>query len=180
MWFLPREEGAASIRADPQAFISSFARRIETGLLGDRSSRRCRYLVTRQGSEGLAFRATDWMTAIAVGLNNVELAVSSDRRVRYTIRYLRWARYALLGCGAFGLVFGAFLLMFDIRGYIEQHAASRVPGLSLETNIAIVWTMVFFWGFVWPWILIALHKKPLGRLMERLIAEVEAVSMKGT
>lgn len=34
--------------------------------------------------------------------------------------------------------------------------------------------MVILWGFVWPWLLIALHKKPLRRLIAGLIAEVDA------
>lgn len=119
------------------------------------------------------------MTALNVGLNDVELAVSSDRRVRYTIQYRRWACYALLLCGGLGLVLVTFFVMFDIRGYIARHAESRVPGLSIEQNIAIAWAMAFFWGFAWPWILIALHKRPLRRSMAQLIAEVDAVSMKG-
>lgn len=36
--------------------------------------------------------------------------------------------------------------------------------------------MVVFWGFVWPWILILLHKRPLHSLMARLITEVDAES----
>ena len=168
-----------SIRAEPQAFVSAFARRIETGLLAATSPRRSRYIVTRQGRDGLAFRATDWLTAFAVGLNDVDLAVSADRRVRYTIQYRRWAGYVLLGSAAFLLAFGAFLLLFDIRGYIEQHAASRVPGLSLDQNVAVAWAMAAFWGLVWPWILIAFYKASLRRLMEQLIAEVDAASMTG-
>jgi hypothetical protein len=34
--------------------------------------------------------------------------------------------------------------------------------------------MVLFWGFVWPWLLVALHKRPVRRLLERIIAEVDA------
>src|ERR1700704_1504663 len=134
MWFSPRVEGAVGIRAEPQAFVSAFARRIETGLFAGAPPRRSRYVVTRQGKDGLAFRATDWLTAFTVGLNDVDLAVSSDRRVRYTIQYRRWAGYVLLGGVAFALVFGAFLLMVDIRGYIERNPASRVPGVSLDTD----------------------------------------------
>jgi hypothetical protein len=180
MWFSPRVEGVGSIRAEPQAFVAAFARRIETGLFGVAPSRRSRYVVTRQGRDGLAFRATTWLTAFNVGLNDVELAIFPDRRVRYTIQYRRWAGYALLGGAAFLLLFGTFLLAFDIRSYIERNALSRVPSLSLEANVAIAWAMAFFWGLAWPWILIALHKRPLGRLMERLIAEADAAAMKST
>ena len=178
MWFFPQVEGTCIIRAEPRAFVSAFARRIETGLLRGASPRRCRYLVTRQRDDRLAFRATNWLTAVNVGLNDVELTISPGGRVSYTIQYRRWARYAILLCGGLGLALGAFFLIFDIRAYVERNAGSRIPGLSTGQNVAIAWAMAVFWGFVWPWILIALHKKPVGRRMERLIAEVDAVSMR--
>jgi hypothetical protein len=142
--------GAVSIRAEPLAFVSAFVRRIEIGLLGSTSPRRSRYVVTRQESDGLAFRATDWLTAFDVGLNEVDLAISSDRRVRYTIQYWRWASYALLGGVAFSLVLGGLFLLGDLRDYIERHAFSRVPGLSIDQNVAIAWTMIVFWGLAFP------------------------------
>ncbi len=120
------------------------------------------------------------MTSINVGLNDVVLTVSSNGRANYTIEYRRWAYYVLLLSGGIGLVLIAGFVMFDVRGYIAGHAVSRVPGLSIDQNVVIAWAMVLFWGFVWPWILIALHKKPLCRLMEQLIAEVDAASMRST
>jgi len=68
----------------------------------------------------------------------------------------------------------ASLLLFDIRDYVARHPASAFPGLSLDQNVAIAWVMALFWAFAWPWILIALHKGPLRRLMEHLIAEIDA------
>lgn len=108
----------------------------------------------------------------------MQLAVGPEGRVRYAIRYRRWAAYALAMGAAFALVFGAFLFLFDIRSYIEHNAASRVPGLSTTQNLAIAWAMAVFWGFVFPWIGIALHKGPLRRLMGRLITEVDAAAKK--
>jgi hypothetical protein len=180
MWFFPRVEGTASIRAEPRLFIPAFARRIETGLLPGSSSRRWRYAVTHRGNDGLAFRATNWLTALNVGLNEVELSVSADGHVRYSIRYPRWACYVLLLCGSLGIILTTFLLTYDIRGYINRHVESRVPGLSTEQNIAIAWAIALFWGFVWPWILIAFHKRPLRRLLERLIADVDDASSEPT
>ena len=177
MTTLARTEGAVSIRAGAPAFVSTFARRIETGLLSGAAQRRNRYVVTRRGSDGVSFRATDWLTAFNVGLNDVEITTASDGKVRYTIQYRRWAAYVLLFGVAFALVLGAFPVFFDLRGYIERNAASRVPGLSIDQNVTIFWVMVLFWGFAWPWILIGLHKKPLRRLMESIIAEVDAGSM---
>jgi hypothetical protein len=180
MRFPARTEGVASIRADPRVFVRTFVRRIETGLLGGASPRRNAYVVTRQGSDGLAFRATNWLTAFNVGLNDVELTISPDRRLHYTIQYRRWAYYALLGCGCLGLVLAGFFLILDIREYVERHAASRIQSLSTGQNVAIAWGMVLFWGLVWPWLLIALHKKPLRRLMDQLVAEVDATALNAT
>jgi hypothetical protein len=177
MWFSPRVEGTSSLHAEPRAFVSTFARRIESGLFPRASSRRNRYVVTHQGSDRLAFRATHWLTAVNVGLNDVELTVSSDGRANYTIQYRRWANYALVWSAFIGLLLIASFVLFDIRSYIASHAMSRIPGLSIDQNVVIAWAMAMFWGFVWPWLLIALHKKPLRRLMEQLIAEVDAASM---
>ena len=33
--------------------------------------------------------------------------------------------------------------------------------------------MVLFWGFIWPWLLIAIHKRPLHRLVARIVSEVD-------
>jgi hypothetical protein len=49
-----------------------------------------------------------------------------------------------------------------------------MPGLSIDQNLALAWLMVVFWGFLWPWLLISMHKRPLRRLVTRLIAEVDA------
>src|SRR5947209_7956181 len=100
----------------------------------------------------------DWLTAFNVGLNDVQAAASSDGRVSYTIEYQRWAAYVLVLGATVGIVLMAILLMFDMRGYIARHRASRFPGLSTDQNMAIAWAMAVFWGFIWPWILIALHK----------------------
>jgi hypothetical protein len=90
------------------------------------------------------------------------------------VQYWRWAGYALGVSAILGIIGLSLLLAFDVRGYIASHAASRVPGLSIDQSLAIAWSMVLFWGFVWPWFLIALHKRPLRRLIARLIAEVDA------
>ncbi len=178
-WFSASVEGSATIRAQARAFIAAFVQRIEAGLLRGTARWRSNYAVTRADADGLKFRAANWWTAMNVGLNQVELIVASDGRVRYGIRYPRWAGYGLALCGGLGVVLIAFLLTYDVRGYIVQHPESAFPGLSTDQNIAIAWAMALFWGFAWPWILIAFHKRPLRRLMEQLIAEVDAVAIKG-
>ena len=87
-------EGAIPIRSDPRAFVAAFARRVASGLIPGAPASRNRYEVTREGGDSLRFRAAGWWTAIAVGLNEVELAASGGR-ARYTVRYARWATLVL-------------------------------------------------------------------------------------
>jgi hypothetical protein len=58
---------------------------------------------------------------------------------------------------------------------------SPTIGLSkpaqIDQNLAVAWTMVVFWGFVWPWLLVVMHKRPLRELVTRLIAEGDARPM---
>jgi hypothetical protein len=154
-------------------FVAAFARRVESGLLSARPGSRNHYAVTQRAPDRITFRATDWWTAINVGLNDVDIAIRGDGTARYSIDYSRWAVYAV-GLGAvIGTILIATFLAVDIRGYIERHPASRLSRLSIDDSAAIAWAMALFWGFVWPWILIALHKQPLARLIDRVIAEVD-------
>jgi hypothetical protein len=68
------------------------------------------------------------------------------------------------------------LLSLDVRDYIARNERSMIPGLSIEQNLGIAWLMVLFWGFIWPWLLIALHKRPLRQLVTRLIREVDVAA----
>lgn len=177
MGFFASVEGSAAIRAQARDFIAAFVRRIETGLLTHAPRWRCQYRVTRQGDDRLRFRAADWWTAINVGLNDVELAVAPGGRVHYEIRYWRWASYALVLSGTIGVVLIAAFLVFDLRDHLLRHPESTIPGLSTDQNVAIGWAMALFWGFAWPWILIALHKRPLRCLMDQIVAEVDVAAL---
>ncbi len=119
-------------------------------------------------------QAADWWTAINVGLNELELDVPQSDSVHYRVRYWRWLQFGLALSGTLGLIGIVLLMSLDVRGYIAQHSTSMLPGLSVEQNLLVAWFMVLFWGFVWPWLLVPLHKRPLRGLVERLIAEVDA------
>ncbi|MGH7469564.1 MAG: hypothetical protein ACRENP_16570 [Longimicrobiales bacterium] len=168
--------GTAFIRTPAPAFITAFGQRIDQGLLGRTRGRRNAYRVAHSGADRLRFEAANAWTAFNVGLNDVELVVGSSGSVRYSIRYDRWARSAVFYSGILGLILIAFFLGYDVRAYLERHPSAQVPGLSIGQNLAIGWVMAIFWGFVWPWILIVLHRKPLRRLLEQLIAEVDGAA----
>jgi hypothetical protein len=174
MWWQPEVEGTVAIRSAPEPFMRAFAERVEAGLLTGRPHPRSNYVVDEAGAERILVRAADRWTAANVGLNRVELRHVPPGRIHYVVGYWQWAQYALTLSGAIGLVGLALLLGTDARGYIARNPRSMIPGLSIDQNLAIAWLMVLFWGFVWPWLLVALHKRPLRKLMTRLIAEVDA------
>lgn len=173
MNFSPQIEGAVAIRSDAPHFIEALRRRVGAGLLTGQPHPRSNYGITGSHSGHLVVRAADWWTAINVGLNEVDLDLRRAGSVRYRVRYWRWARYAIALSGILGGIGIALLLSVDVRGYIAQHPNSMLPGLSLDQNLFIAWIMVLFWGLVWPWLLIAMHKQPLHGLVVRVITEVD-------
>lgn len=173
---IPNTEGTVTIRSTAEQFFEGFRARVEAGLLTGRPHPRSNYVVTDASAAHLEICAADWWTAINVGLNRLKLRLLRPGQIRYDVQYWRWASYVLGLCGALGLVGVAVLLSIDVRGYIARHRSSMIPGLSIEQNLGVAWLMVLFWGFVWPWLLILLHKRPLRRLIARLIAEVDAAA----
>jgi hypothetical protein len=171
--FTPRIEGAASIRASASDFFRSFGRRVDAGLLSGRPHPRSNYTVTSAEGDRLKVSAADWRTAFNVGLNEIELRALDPGRAGYRVEYKRWAVYVL----ALGATIGAGLIgalaFFDLHVHTEAGPALMIPGLSDNPQF-VEWVMIAFWGFVWPWLLIAFHKRPLRRLFERIIAEVDA------
>jgi hypothetical protein len=174
MFPLASVEGVASIHSPAPRFAEAFVRRVRAGLLPGGSVARNRYAVTQQSPQRLGVRAEGWPTALAVGLNDVELDVSAGGKVRYRIRYARWSAYAVSLSAVIGIGLMAALIVMDVRAYVQQHSSARIPGFSLQQNVMAAWVMAIFWGFAWPWILIALHRRPLRRLLEQIIAEVDA------
>ncbi len=174
MTLRPEIEGALAIRSASAPFRRAFSTRVAAGLLAGQPHPRSNYQVVEDGPDRLRVRAVDWWTAINVGLNELELTFTESGSVKYTVRYWRWTWYAV-GLGAIlGTIGLALLLTFDVRGYIARHESSMIPGLSVDQNLFIAWAMAVFWGFVWPWSLVVMHKRPLKGLVARLIREVDA------
>ena len=174
MTLAPRIEGVVPVQSSAVEFVAAFRQRVTAGLLLGRPHPRSNYQVVEEGAGKLRVRAADYWTAINVGLNDLGLRLPSSGSVQFRVQYWRWASYALGLSGVLGLIGIVLLLTLDVRGYIARHATARLPGLSIDQNLGIAWVMVLFWGFVWPWLLIALHKRPLRRLVERLVREVDA------
>ena len=173
MSLAPEIHGSISIRSAPWDFLQTFQQRVTRGLLTGQPHPRSNYLVTRADAQQLHVQAADWRTAINVGLNEVDLELPQPGIVRYQVHYWRWASYAIGLGGVLGVIGAALLLAFDVRGYIAQAPGRMVPGPSVDQNLFVLWAMVLFWGLVWPWLLIQLHKGPLRRLLSRLVTEVD-------
>jgi len=169
----PHIEGTAPIRSKPDEFIKAFERRVEAGLLKGRPHVRSNYRALQVGAGQLHVSAADWLTAINVGLNEVELRAATSGSVHYQVWYWRWTRFVLIFSGALGAVGLLLMQMFDVRHYIANHHASMIPGLSIDQNVQVAWSIIVFWAFVFPWLLIALQKRPVRRLVVRLIGEVD-------
>jgi hypothetical protein len=132
--------------------------------------------VARAAPDELTIYAVDWWTAINVGLNDLTLRVAHTGTVQYQVKYWRWAGYSIGLSALLGLTGLVPLLTADVRGYLARNLTRGLPGLSVDQNLLIAWVMVGFWGFVWPWLLIALHKRPLRQLVERLVREVDELA----
>jgi hypothetical protein len=173
MALLPEIRGRLTIRSEPEQFFTAFRRRVASGLLTGSPHRRSNYTAAAADARHLSVRAADWKSAINVGLNDLAFEFAGDGILRYRVRYWRWTLY----CVALGAVLAAtgiaLVLTFDVRSYLTQAPGRMLWGLSVEQNMALLWAFIVFWGFVWPWLLVALHKRPLHALVKRLVAAVD-------
>ena len=175
MIFNPQFDGSASISTPATEFLARFRRRVEAGLLSGQPHPRSRYAAQQTGPNQLHVTALNRLTAFNVGLNEIELRAAEAGRIEYTVRYWRWAGYALGLSAGIGTIIAVVFVLIDLPEYVERHT-TMIPGLTVAHHVILAWSMVVFWGFIWPWLLIALHKRPAQRLMERLIAEVDHAS----
>jgi hypothetical protein len=175
----PEIEGALAIRSASALFRRAFSARVAAGLLAGHPHPRSNYQVVEEGPDRLRVRAVDWWTAINVGLNDLELTFGAPDSVSYRVRYWRWTWYAVGLGAALGTIGLVLLLTLDVRPYIAGEGWGMIPGLSADQNLSVAWVMVVFWGFVWPWLLVSLHKPSLRGLVVRLIREVDTQAVSG-
>jgi hypothetical protein len=154
-------------------FLEGMKARVRSGLLMGRPHWRSRYTVTNHTQQELAFRASDIMTAIDVGLNEVILRTPGNGTVEYSVSYLRWAAY-VVGLGALlGIGFIVAFLFWDIQAQLDRYPLLSDPVLNRTIGLAIFWGLIVFWSLVWPWILIVMHRPFARKLLEQVIREVD-------
>src|SRR5215472_12088456 len=173
---LPTFNGQTQITSSGPVFLEAMKARIQSGLLMAKPHWRSRYEVTRQTEQELAFRASDILTAINVGLNDVSLRITGNRTVGYSVSYIRWAAY-VVGLGAvLGIAFVLAFLFLDIEDSIGRYALVADPALNRTLGLALFWGLVVFWALVWPWILIVMHRPFARKLLNRIIREVDILA----
>ena len=173
MVFLPEIRGRLTIRSEPERFFKAFRRRVASGLLTGTPNRRSNYIATIVDERHMSVRAADWKSAINVGLNDLNLGYAGDGILRYRVRYWRWTLYCVALSAVLAAIGIALVLAFDVRSYLTAAPGRMLWGLSVDQNIILLWAFIVFWGFIWPWILVALHKRSLHALVKRLVAAVD-------
>jgi len=165
--FRPEFSGAFSPERLRPDFVKALAERVRRGVFPRASQRRNRYAVVSESEKELRFRSEGLLASITIGWNDVHVQIDSPPQdtptVCYEVRYFGWARYSVVLCVFIGVCLIATWSLFG-----EKYGA---PYSGAKT---LFWVMVIFWGFVWPWILVALHKRPAARALERLFAEVNS------
>jgi hypothetical protein len=169
MLFHPSSSGVyvpSSLNPD---FIGRLSRRVSDGLFPLAPSRRNRYEIIEETEDVLRFRARTLLTALYVGLNNVRVEVDRAKgEVRYHVRYWTWAKFNVFLCLAIGLVL-AVLLGTPLFGVYLLPSDHYPPN---EAIIAYALPMTAFWGLLWPWFLVALHKGPVARCLKMILEQV--------
>jgi hypothetical protein len=163
--FSPAYAGVIEVSAVPDDFIERMARRVETGLLRPGSRTRADYVVRSRSRDAISFAARGFWTAYSIGLNEVELRRESMQRIAYHGSFRRWATYAALhGLALSAVILVAVLAWPDGRGQV-----SATPyGWPLFLGL------LAFFGLVWPWLLVAIHRRIVARSLEGIVREVVA------
>jgi len=164
MNLLPNTSGTyhGEVRAD---FLPSLSKRIRSGLFPMASARRNQYEIVSEDEDSLRFRSNSVLTGINVGLN--EVSVTVDRKancVRFEIAYWTWAKYVIMLSAA---IVSPLLLCFAAKPLLP---AAWFEGYDQAP--ALAWAMMFFWGLVWPWILINMHKPNVRRCLTNIFDEL--------
>lgn len=154
-------------------FIDRLAARVESGLFPMASAGRNRYAITERLGTRLRFQSVGIATGINIGLNDVAVRVD-DRapEISYEVSYWAWAKYSLFLCAGIAGVLGLVLLA-TLLGLPMSYGHLHLPTTLL---LPIFVPMTLFWGVLWPWILIALHKRPAAKCLTRILDEVNATS----
>ncbi len=166
--FHPSFNGVYHPESMPDDFLDKIAERIASGLFPLAPPSRNRYEVVERTDDSLRFRSRGLLTGINIGLNDVRLRIDGDaREIRYEVSYWTWAKYSIYLCLGIGGLLGIVMIALSFGWYIFP--MNLYPSNYLITTVGL--PMIIFWGLIFPWILIALHKRPASRCLMNIFDE---------
>ena len=165
--FQPRFQGELDLPTVPQDFTSRIADRVRQGLFLPGSRNRANYSVRGSTLDEIRFGADDLWTAINVGLNEVEIRRVGTDCLSYDVQFRRWRNYAvglgLIMAGVFALIIlGATSMGFE--KWIGAGQMKEAGGIAIGA----------FFCLLWPWILVAIHKRFAAKCLVRILRETLA------
>jgi len=159
--FRPAFEGAVEVERVPEDFFARVERRVAEGLLVPGHRARARYHSHPLAGGGLVIEAQDFLTAYNVGLNHVELRRTGPGTIAYRVRFDRWHRISMV----FGMLFGLVMALATLIPSVQRAL------LAYRFGLHFFWLNLFFWAWIWPWLLTALHRPFARRALERILRE---------
>jgi hypothetical protein len=159
--FHPSFTGSYKPESFSQDFIEKLTERLRGGLFPTASDRRNRYEIATQSNGFIRFRSVNLLSGINIGLNDVSIQVDRDKKeVSFKVTYWTWAKYSV----GLGLIIGCLGIAGRLLLMPESYSS---PNFEV-----IFWPSILFWCFVWPWLLIAMHRGPARKCLTRILDEV--------
>lgn len=163
--FAPAFEGEISFDALPDDVIARIRSRVEAGLFRPGTRSRADYRVLSTDRDAITFTAGGFLTAYAIGLNEVTVRRTGRNQLGYRATYWRWT----LGAVTHGLLLGLALgLLYLFVPQMRQDVAATPGGVT--TSVAIMG----FFCLIWPWLLSLLHRPNAERALQNILREVVA------
>jgi hypothetical protein len=163
--FIPTCGGEIDVGKMPADFSRLVAERVKTGLLNPGERARANYRVVHLDDQAVVFEAQDFWTAFNIGLNRVRVYRVDGRRVGYAVEFWNWTFYVAALFAAIALLIAAAWLL--VSGDDLQGTGGFIKGAVLVATIA-------FWGLASPWLLAAMHKPVVCKVLERILKETLA------
>jgi hypothetical protein len=168
-FFHPSFEGVYEPKRPTADFMGRMADRVRSaGLFPTAAERRNRYEVVSQSQTAVRVRSTNLLTGINVGLNDIALAtVDGGRGIRYTVSFWTWAKYSLALSGIIGIAIGVVFclpIVFEDGNPFTDYSAALILAAAIP--------MALFWGGLFPWLHIAVHRRYARKCLIRILDEI--------
>ena len=161
--FVPAFEGEISFDALPDDAIARIRVRVEEGLFQPGRRARADYRVISADRDAITFAAGGFLTAYAIGLNEVTVRRIGRNQLGYRVTYWRWT----LGAVTHGLLLGIVLALLYAFVPSVRHEAEVQPGGVIAFGV-----IAGFFCLVWPWLLSAFHRPFAERALRDILRQV--------